>query len=105
LQITNGYLQSAIFFWEVIDADFTALLASALPAYLRDLEAMVQPRLRHVQQTGVDAVGRIMQERLREFGAEVTVLPRSSTATACTGAGGSRQCPPAVDRAHGHGVL
>ncbi len=55
--------------------DFPALLSSSLPAYLRDLETLVSIDCGTHNKAGVDTVGRIVQERMREFGAAVTVFP------------------------------
>ncbi len=56
--------------------DFAALLSSAFPAYLHDLETLVNIDCGTHNKVGVDTVGRIVQERLREFGADVTAFPQ-----------------------------
>jgi len=56
--------------------DFTAFLSSALPAYLRDLETLVNTDCGTYNKAGVDSVARLMRERFREFGAEVTDFPQ-----------------------------
>jgi glutamate carboxypeptidase len=56
--------------------DFAALLSSALPVYLRDLEMLVNIDCGTHNKAGVDTVGRIVQERMREFGADVTAFPQ-----------------------------
>jgi glutamate carboxypeptidase len=57
-------------------ADLAALLAPTLPAYLRDLETLVNVDCGTHNKAGVDAVARIVRERMREFGAEVVDFPQ-----------------------------
>ncbi len=56
--------------------DLRALFSSTLPDYLRDLEALVNMDCGTHNKTGVDAVGRLMRDRFREFGAEVADFPQ-----------------------------
>ncbi len=56
--------------------DFPALLSSAFPAFLRDLETLVNIDCGTHNKAGVDTVGRIVQERMHEFGADITVFPQ-----------------------------
>lgn len=55
--------------------DLTQRLADALPDYLRDLETLVNIDCGTQLKPGVDAVARVVRERMREFGAEVTDFP------------------------------
>ncbi len=57
--------------------DFVLALSSALPAYLRDLETLVNTDCGTHDKRGVDAVARVVRERMREFGAEVTDYPQT----------------------------
>ncbi len=56
--------------------DLTALLRSALPNYLRDLETLVNIECGTNNKAGVDAVLRVVRERAREFGAEIVEFPQ-----------------------------
>ena len=44
--------------------------------YMRDLESLVNIDCGTHNKAGVDAVGKIMQERFREFGADVSIFPQ-----------------------------
>ena len=57
--------------------DLTALLAANLPAYLRDLETLVNTECGTHNKAGVDSVARRMADRFREFGAQVTPVPQT----------------------------
>ena len=57
---------------------FIAPVSSLIPAYLGDLEALVNIDSGTHNKPGVDAVGRLLQERLRGFGAQVTVFPHET---------------------------
>lgn len=57
--------------------DFTQLLSDSLPQYLRDLETVVNIDCGTHNKAGVDAVVRVLHERLREFGAEVVDYPQA----------------------------
>ncbi len=57
--------------------DFVPPISSALPAYLRDLETLVNTDCGTHDKRGVDAVARVVRERMREFGAEVTDYPQT----------------------------
>ncbi len=56
--------------------DFLSLISVNLPDYLRDLEMLVNLDCGTHNKAGVDAVARIVRERVREFGAEVLDLPQ-----------------------------
>jgi len=56
--------------------DFVTALTADLPNYLRDLETLVNIDCGTHTKSGVDAVGRIVRERAREFGAEVIDFPQ-----------------------------
>src|SRR5450759_449492 len=56
--------------------DLLSLLSSALPNYLRDLETLVNTDCGTHNKAGVDAVGRVVRARWREFGAEVIDFPQ-----------------------------
>ncbi|MDE3088945.1 MAG: M20 family metallopeptidase [Chloroflexota bacterium] len=56
--------------------DFLSFLSSALPNYLRDLEALVNTDCGTHNKAGVDQVARRVRERCREFGAEVIDYPQ-----------------------------
>ncbi|MBI4785592.1 MAG: M20 family metallopeptidase [Chloroflexi bacterium] len=56
--------------------DFSALLSSALPNYLRDLETLVNIDCGTHSKAGVDAVARLVRDRLCDFGAEVADFPQ-----------------------------
>jgi glutamate carboxypeptidase len=56
--------------------DFTSILSSTLPNYLRDLETLVNIDCGTHNKAGVDAVARVLHERMREFGAEVLDFPQ-----------------------------
>ena len=56
--------------------DFTALVSSTLPDYLRDLETLVNMDCGTHSKPGVDAVARIVRDRLRDFGAKVIDFPQ-----------------------------
>ncbi len=56
--------------------DLSAQLSSAFPAFLRDLETLVNIDCGTHNKAGVDTVARIVQERMREFGAAVTTFPQ-----------------------------
>ncbi len=56
--------------------DFAALLSADFPTYLRDLETLVNIDCGTHNKAGVDAVGRMVQARMREFGANVTEFPQ-----------------------------
>jgi glutamate carboxypeptidase len=56
--------------------DFISSISADLPNYLRDLEALVKIDCGTHNKAGVDAVGRYVRERFREFGAEITDLPQ-----------------------------
>jgi glutamate carboxypeptidase len=58
-------------------ADFTALFAPVLPDYLRDLETLVNLDCGTHNKAGVDQVARVMRERFRALGAEVTDFPQT----------------------------
>ncbi len=55
--------------------DFIKSLTDQLPAYLRDLETLVNTDCGTHNKAGVDAIARVMRERFREFGAEVLEFP------------------------------
>ena len=52
------------------------ILSSTLPDYLRDLETLVNTDCGTHSKSGVDAVARIVRDRLRDFGAEVIDFPQ-----------------------------
>ena len=56
--------------------DFLSLISADLPNYLRDLETLVNLDCGTHNKAGVDAVARLIRERLREFGAQVNDLPQ-----------------------------
>jgi glutamate carboxypeptidase len=56
-------------------AALTASVESALPAYLADLERLVNTDCGSYTKAGVDEIGRWTAERLRSLGASVTVHP------------------------------
>jgi glutamate carboxypeptidase len=56
--------------------NLTQLLSDSLPDYLRDLETVVNIDCGTHNKPGVDAVVRVLRERLREFGAEVVDYPQ-----------------------------
>ena len=56
--------------------DFTSILSNTLPNYLRDLETLVNIDCGTHNKAGVDAVARVLHERMREFGAEVLDFPQ-----------------------------
>jgi len=56
--------------------DFTPWLSSTLSDYLRDLESLVNTDCGTHNKAGVDAVARIVRERLIAFGAEVVDFPQ-----------------------------
>ena len=56
--------------------DFVTALSSDLPNYLRDLESVVHIDCGTHTKAGVDAMGRIVRERFKEFGAEVIDFPQ-----------------------------
>jgi glutamate carboxypeptidase len=56
--------------------DYLALLKSDFEKYMRDLESLVNLDCGTHNKAGVDTVSTIIQERFREFGAEVTVFPQ-----------------------------
>lgn len=56
--------------------DFQTMLAAMLPAYLRDLEAVVNTDCGTHNKAGVDTVTRYVRERMRAFGAEVVDFPQ-----------------------------
>jgi glutamate carboxypeptidase len=56
--------------------DFAAILSAEFPNYLRDLETLVNPDSGTHHKAGVDAVVRVVRERMREFGAEVLDFPQ-----------------------------
>ena len=56
--------------------DFVAALEADLPNYLHDLETVVNIDCGTHTKPGVDAVGRLVRERFREFGAEVIDFPQ-----------------------------
>ncbi|MBI5032355.1 MAG: M20 family metallopeptidase [Chloroflexi bacterium] len=56
--------------------DFVTALSADLPNYLRDLETVVNIDCGTHTKAGVDAVGRLVRERLREFGADVIDFPQ-----------------------------
>ncbi len=56
--------------------DLVPIISSALPAFLSDLETLVNIDCGTHHKPGVDAVGRVVGERMREFGAEVTPFPQ-----------------------------
>lgn len=56
--------------------DVTQLLVDSLPHYLRDLETVVNIDCGTHNKAGVDAVVRVLRERLREFGAAVSDFPQ-----------------------------
>lgn len=58
--------------------DFVTPLTADLPNYLRDLESLVNIDCGTHTKAGVDAVGRIVRERAREFGAEVIDFPQDT---------------------------
>ncbi len=58
-------------------SDFVSLLQSALPNYLRDLEAMVNTDCGTHNKAGVDAIARLARERALAFGAEVIDFPQT----------------------------
>ena len=55
--------------------DFQKMISDALPNYMRDLETCVNIDCGTHNKTGVDAIGKIMHERFRAFGADVTSFP------------------------------
>ena len=55
--------------------DFSKLISDLMPSYMCDLETFVNTDCGTHNKAGVDAIGKIMQERFREFGAEVSVFP------------------------------
>ena len=57
-------------------ADFTTLLSAMLPDYLRDLETLVNTDCGTHNKAGVDAVARVVRERMRAFGAEAVDFPQ-----------------------------
>ncbi len=57
--------------------DFNALLSSTFPAYLRDLEELVNTDSGTHDKPGVDRVARRVRDRAIEFGAEVTDFPQT----------------------------
>ncbi|MBI5303411.1 MAG: M20 family metallopeptidase [Chloroflexi bacterium] len=56
--------------------DFLGQLTTALPNYLRDLETLVNTDCGTHNKAGVDAIARVVHERVREFGAEVVEFPQ-----------------------------
>ena len=57
-------------------ADFISSISADLPAYLGDLETLVNLDCGTHNKAGVDAVVRCVQERFREFGADIVNLPQ-----------------------------
>lgn len=57
--------------------DLTALISSMLPDYLRDLETLVNTDCGTHNKAGVDAVARVVRERMRAFGAQVVDFPQT----------------------------
>ena len=57
--------------------DFATLLSAWLPDYLRDLETLVNTDCGTHNKAGVDAVARVVRERMRAFGAEVLDFPQT----------------------------
>ncbi len=56
--------------------DFLSLLSFDLPAYLGDLETLVNMDCGTHSKAGVDQVVRVLRARLREFGAEIDDFPQ-----------------------------
>lgn len=56
--------------------DFQTMLVAMLPAYLRDLEAVVNTDCGTHNKAGVDTVTRYVRERMLAFGAEVVDFPQ-----------------------------
>ena len=56
--------------------DFLSVCTSLLPNHLRDLETFVNTDCGTHDKAGVDAIARSMQERFREFGAQVEYFPQ-----------------------------
>ncbi|MCI0476953.1 MAG: M20 family metallopeptidase [Anaerolineales bacterium] len=56
--------------------DLTTLISSMLPDYLRDLETLVNTDCGTHNKAGVDAVARVVRERMIAFGAEVVDFPQ-----------------------------
>ncbi len=57
-------------------ADLVQDISTVLPAYLHDLETLVNIDCGTHDKAGVDAVGRVVRERMMEFGADVTAFPQ-----------------------------
>jgi len=56
--------------------DFSQSIATLLPDYLRDLETLVNIDCGTHTKAGVDAVARLVRERLQQFGAEIIDYPQ-----------------------------
>ncbi|MCL5951162.1 MAG: M20/M25/M40 family metallo-hydrolase, partial [Chloroflexi bacterium] len=57
--------------------DWTALLSSTFPDYVRDLETLVNIDCGTNNKTGVDRVVRLLRDRLSDFGAKVIDYPQT----------------------------
>ncbi len=57
--------------------DFSTHLTARLPAYLHDLETLVNIDCGTSNKAGVDAVARVLRERFQQFGAEVLDFPQA----------------------------
>jgi glutamate carboxypeptidase len=56
--------------------DFQMIIAARLPDYLHDLETLANTDCGTHNKAGVDAVARVIRERMRAFGAEVVDFPQ-----------------------------